>query len=82
MRARGTPVWRNQLKTIGTTPSEVTYLAFSHLRFDHTGNANAFASASWILNKNEIAWAEAAPTPSGIDPAHQLLGATQDSLKI
>src|SRR5438445_9414646 len=36
----------DQLKMIGITPSEVTYLAFSHLHFDHTGNANAFASAT------------------------------------
>jgi len=36
----------DQLKTIDIAPSEVTYLAFSHLHFDHTGNANAFASAT------------------------------------
>jgi N-acyl homoserine lactone hydrolase len=59
----------DQLKTIEITPSDVTYLAFSHLHFDHTGNANAFASATWILNKDEMAWAEAAPTPSGVDPS-------------
>jgi len=58
----------DQLKMIGLTPSDVTYLAFSHLHFDHTGNANAFASATWILNKDEIAWAEAAPTPGAVDP--------------
>ena len=58
----------DHLKTIGLTPSDVTYLAFSHLHFDHTGNANAFASATWILNKDEIAWAEAAPTPGAVDP--------------
>jgi len=58
----------DQLKTIDIAPSEVTYLAFSHLHFDHTGNANAFASATWILNKDEIGWAEAAPTPFGVDP--------------
>lgn len=59
----------DQLETIGITPSEVTYLAFSHLHFDHTGNANAFASATWILNKDELAWAEATPAPSGVDPS-------------
>jgi glyoxylase-like metal-dependent hydrolase (beta-lactamase superfamily II) len=58
----------DQLKSIGVTPSEVTYVAFSHLHFDHTGNANAFASATWILNEDEIAWAETTPTPLGVDP--------------
>jgi N-acyl homoserine lactone hydrolase len=27
----------DQLKTIGVTPADVTYLAFSHFHFDHTG---------------------------------------------
>jgi len=57
----------DQLKSIDVTPSEVTYVPFSHLHFDHTGNANAFASATWILDKDEIAWAEATPTPLGVD---------------
>src|SRR5262249_53044486 len=35
-----------QLRAIGVAPSDVTYLAFSHLHFDHTGNANLFASAT------------------------------------
>ena len=53
----------DQLKTIDISPSEITFLAFSHLHFDHTGNANAFDSSTWILNKDEVAWAEATPTP-------------------
>lgn len=53
----------NQLAVIGLRPSDVTYLAFSHLHFDHTGGANAFAASTWILNRRELAWAlhEAAP---------------------
>jgi len=58
----------DQLRAIDISPSDVTYLAFSHLHFDHTGNANAFPSATWILNKDEIAWARATPTPMGVDP--------------
>src|SRR5437016_4860039 len=54
----------DQLKTIGVTPADVTYLAFSHFHFDHTGNANAFAASTWIVNKAELAWAESTPTPS------------------
>src|SRR6267143_3652786 len=47
----------DQLKTIDISPSEITLLAFSRLHFDHTGNA-----------KDEIAWAEATPTPLGVAP--------------
>jgi N-acyl homoserine lactone hydrolase len=46
-----------QLAQIGMTPADVSYLAFSHLHSDHTGNANLFKSATWILNKTELAWA-------------------------
>jgi N-acyl homoserine lactone hydrolase len=56
-----------QLKAIGLTPADITYLSFSHTHFDHTGNANAFPGATWILNKTEIAWAETRPTPY-VDP--------------
>lgn len=47
----------DQLKTIGLTPADVTYVAFSHFHFDHTGNANLFADSTWILNKAELDWA-------------------------
>jgi glyoxylase-like metal-dependent hydrolase (beta-lactamase superfamily II) len=53
----------DQLKAIGLTPADITYLSFSHTHFDHTGNANEFPDATWILNKAEIAWAESRPTP-------------------
>jgi N-acyl homoserine lactone hydrolase len=51
----------DQLKAIGLTPADITYLSFSHTHFDHTGNANEFPGATWILNKTEIAWAESRP---------------------
>ena len=41
----------DQLAQIGVTPADVTYLAFSHFHLDHTGNANAFGSSTWILNQ-------------------------------
>jgi N-acyl homoserine lactone hydrolase len=53
----------DQLKDIGLTPADVTYLSFSHTHFDHTGNANEFPGATWILNKAELAWAESKPGP-------------------
>ena len=53
----------DQLKTIGLTPDDITYLSFSHTHLDHMGNANEFPHATWILNKAEIAWAETRPNP-------------------
>ena len=58
-----------QLAAIGLQPAKITYLAFSHLHLDHTGNANAFASATWILNKSELAWATSDPPPFAVVPA-------------
>lgn len=53
----------DQLKEIGLTPADITYLTFSHTHFDHTGNANEFPDSTWILNKAELAWAESKPGP-------------------
>ena len=58
-----------QLAAIGLQPAKITYLAFSHLHLDHTGNANAFASATWILNRAELAWATTDPAPFAVVPA-------------
>jgi N-acyl homoserine lactone hydrolase len=57
----------DQLASIGIAPSNVTYVAFSHFHLDHTGNANAFPDATWILNKAELDWALAAVTPPVVD---------------
>ena len=52
-----------QLKALGLAPSDITYIAFSHMHFDHTGNANLFGASTWILNRAELAWAESKPGP-------------------
>ncbi|HJV37658.1 MAG TPA: N-acyl homoserine lactonase family protein [Geothrix sp.] len=57
-----------QLKALGLTPSQVTHVAFSHFHFDHTGNAALFGAATWIINRQELAWALSEPTPFGADP--------------
>jgi len=59
----------DQLKAIGLTPAGVGYVAFSHLHADHTGNANLFGRATFLMNSKEIAWASATPTPLGVDPS-------------
>ena len=42
-----------QLAAAGYKPSDLTYFALSHYHADHTGNANAFAAATWITQKAE-----------------------------
>lgn len=44
----------DQLKALGLTPADIDYLAFSHWHEDHTGNANLFGKASWILQRREL----------------------------
>jgi glyoxylase-like metal-dependent hydrolase (beta-lactamase superfamily II) len=59
----------SQLKALGLAAGDVTYVAFSHLHFDHTSNANAFGASTWIMNGSELKWALGTPTPFGVDPA-------------
>ena len=57
----------SQLKTMGLAPTDVTYLAFSHMHFDHTGNAGMFTgSTTWLMNRTELAWALSDPAPFGV----------------
>ena len=58
----------DQLGKLRLAPSDVTFVAFSHFHFDHTGNANVFSGATWIINKHELEWALREPTPFGVDP--------------
>jgi N-acyl homoserine lactone hydrolase len=59
-----------QLASAGFAPGDVTYFALSHYHSDHTANANAFAGATWIVQKAERDWMFA-DTPQGIiQPSH------------
>lgn len=44
---------RGQLADIGFTPDQITYLVISHMHFDHVGNANDYAGATWLVQKVE-----------------------------
>jgi len=44
---------KKQLQEIGIKPADVTYIAFSHLHLDHTGNAKYFNKAQWLIQKEE-----------------------------
>lgn len=56
----------DQLMSLGMTPADVTFVAFSHFHFDHTGNANLFTQSTWIVNQNELNWGLSAPKDSGV----------------
>jgi len=44
---------RGQLAEIGYSPADINYLALSHYHYDHTGNANEFAGATWLVPQLE-----------------------------
>jgi glyoxylase-like metal-dependent hydrolase (beta-lactamase superfamily II) len=43
----------DRLAEVGYRPGDITYLALSHFHWDHVGNANLFASATWLVPKVE-----------------------------
>jgi N-acyl homoserine lactone hydrolase len=53
-----------QLAEIGYTPKDISYLALSHFHWDHVGNANLFAAATWLVSpaEREIMFADP-PSP-------------------
>lgn len=46
-----------QLKNIGMTPADIDMIAFSHIHFDHTGAANHFPDATWLVQEVEYDFA-------------------------
>jgi N-acyl homoserine lactone hydrolase len=42
-----------QMAQVGYKPSDITYLAFSHFHWDHVGNGNLFAGATWLVRPKE-----------------------------
>ncbi len=43
----------NQLKSIGLSPEDFKYIALSHTHFDHSGHANKFKNAVWLVQEAE-----------------------------
>ena len=58
----------SQLSAAGFAPGAVTHLALSHYHWDHTGNANVFAHATWLARQADRE-AMFAPTPGTSRPA-------------
>ncbi len=42
-----------QLKQIGLTTKDFKYIALSHTHFDHSGSANKFVDATWLVQQKE-----------------------------
>jgi N-acyl homoserine lactone hydrolase len=51
--ATSTKTLTAQLAEIGYTPGDITYLSLSHFHWDHVGNSNVFAGATWLVRKLE-----------------------------
>jgi len=60
----------SQLADVGYAPSDITYLAFSHFHWDHVGNANLFASATWLARKSERDMMFSEPPSPRTEPAN------------
>jgi glyoxylase-like metal-dependent hydrolase (beta-lactamase superfamily II) len=58
-----------QLADLGYTPADINYVAMSHYHADHTGNANDFASATWIVQRAEHDTMFMEPAPRILAPA-------------
>ncbi len=63
----------DQLTTMNMSASDITYLAFSHFHFDHTGNAGLFAGSTWIVQKAVLANAEQMPQHADLVAQSQVL---------
>ena len=70
MRQSVTQPLKGQLDAIGYPPAKIGYLGLSHMHFDHVGNANDYAGATWIVQKAErdSVWGTA-PLPAFANPA-------------
>jgi N-acyl homoserine lactone hydrolase len=59
-----------QLAAIGYKPADITYLALSHMHYDHSANANAYAGSTWLVQRPERAamFPEPPQTNTIVDP--------------
>jgi len=65
-----TKTLRAQLDDIGYAPGDITHLAFSHFHWDHVGNANLFAGATWLVRDSERELMFAEPPSPRTEPAN------------
>jgi len=58
-----------QLREIGFSAGQITYVALSHYHWDHTANANDFVSSTWLVRQVERDAMFAADRPALLLPA-------------
>lgn len=56
----------SQLAELGLKPSDIKYVAVSHLHPDHSGNIKLFPKSTFFISGKEIDWAFSKPTPSSV----------------
>lgn len=78
--ARASKTLKGQLAQAGYKPSDITYLALSHYHGDHTGNANDFKTATWLVTQVEHDAMFTVPPPRIAAPA--TYSSLKDSRKI
>ena len=61
---------KDQLAQAGYVPADITYLSLSHFHWDHIGNANLFAGATWLVRKPERDIMFADPPSPRTEPAN------------
>jgi N-acyl homoserine lactone hydrolase len=59
-----------RLAEVGYAPADIRYLALSHFHWDHVGNSNLFASATWLVPKPERDIMFAEPPSPRTEPAN------------
>jgi N-acyl homoserine lactone hydrolase len=60
----------DRLAEVGYAPADINYLALSHFHWDHVGNCNLFAGATWLVPKAERDIMFADPPSPRTEPAN------------
>jgi N-acyl homoserine lactone hydrolase len=68
--AVATKTLTSQLAEAGYAPADINYLALSHFHWDHVGNSNLFAGATWLTPKAERDIMFAEPPSPRTEPAN------------
>ncbi|MCC1483326.1 N-acyl homoserine lactonase family protein [Winogradskyella immobilis] len=59
----------HQLKTLDLTYEDFDYIGISHIHFDHTGTANYFKNATWLVQENEYDFITSPEQATGLGAA-------------